>query len=71
MLSLLNFQRNNQQNASTTEPDDEKQEKRLYFHHAVEAKQPYFMAEAYPVSSPYHIVKKERSRELSVGGLYD
>lgn len=41
------------------------------FHHAVEAKQPYFMAEAYPVSSPHHTVKKERSRELSVGGLYD
>ena len=53
------------------ESDDEKQEKRLYFHHAVEAKQPYFMAEAYPVSSPYHTVKKERSRGISVGGLYD
>ena len=53
------------------ESDDEKQEKRLYFHHAVGANQAYFMAEVYLVSSPHHIVKKERSRELSVGGLYD
>ena len=41
------------------------------FYHAVEANQAYFMAEAYPVSSPHYTVKKERSRELSVGGLYD
>ena len=53
------------------EPDDENQEKRLYFHHAVEAKYVYFMAEAYPVSSPHHTVKKQRSREFSVSGLYD
>ena len=44
---------------------------KVYFHHAVEAKQPYFMQAIIPVSSPYHTVKKERSREISVGGLYD